>query len=268
MIFYFTGTGNSLYAAQRIREVTGDRAISMAKCLLEDDLDYKMYSNERIGFVFPTHCWGTPWLVDQFLDRLTIKPSDGYGDDEERLDATFVYAVITCGSSIGNADKMLAKKLAKKGIKLNAIYSLKMVDNYVTGFDIVSEEKQAKIMEKCDTELRRICADLLNRRDHQHPDKSAAGIALSKLNKLFKSKGRGTKDFYADDSCVGCGLCESICPIGCIKLGEDRKPEWTLESCAFCLGCINRCPHRAIQFGKKTQKRGRFVNPIFTEIEE
>ena len=121
MIFYFTGTGNSLYVAQHIREVTGDHAISMADCLLEDDLDYKMYMNERIGFVFPTHCWGTPWLVDQFLDKLTIRPSDGYGDDTERLDSTFVFAVITCGSSIGNADKMLEKKLAKKGISVNAI---------------------------------------------------------------------------------------------------------------------------------------------------
>ena len=29
-----------------------------------------------------------------------------------------------------------------------------------------------------------------------------------------------------------------------------------------CNGCINRCPVSAIQYGKKTASRGRYVNPV------
>ena len=33
MIFYFTGTGNSLYAAARLAHATADRVVSIAECM-------------------------------------------------------------------------------------------------------------------------------------------------------------------------------------------------------------------------------------------
>ncbi|MBR4550355.1 MAG: hypothetical protein IKO83_10630 [Oscillospiraceae bacterium] len=33
------------------------------------------------------------------------------------------------------------------------------------------------------------------------------------------------------------------------------------EKCSGC-GCINRCPVSAIQYGKRTVDRGRYVNPV------
>lgn len=42
---------------------------------------------------------------------------------------------------------------------------------------------------------------------------------------------------------------------------EIKKPVWTKDGCACCLGCIHRCPEQAIQYGKKTESRGRYTNP-------
>ena len=70
-----------------------------------------------------------------------------------------------------------------------------------------------------------------------------------------------TKAFYADEKCIGCGKCASICPAGTIEM-IDGHPAWTKSKCLKCCGCINRCPVSAIQYGKKTASRGRYVNPV------
>ena len=70
-----------------------------------------------------------------------------------------------------------------------------------------------------------------------------------------------TKAFYADEKCIGCGKCASICPAGAIEM-VDGHPAWTKSKCLKCCGCINRCPVSAIQYGKKTASRGRYVNPV------
>ena len=40
------------------------------------------------------------------------------------------------------------------------------------------------------------------------------------------------KDFYATDSCIGCGTCE-ICPLNNIKL-EDTKPYGRIRALTAC----------------------------------
>ena len=40
------------------------------------------------------------------------------------------------------------------------------------------------------------------------------------------------------------------------------RPVWTKSKCLKCCGCLGRCPVSAIQNGKKTAIRGRYVNPV------
>lgn len=67
-----------------------------------------------------------------------------------------------------------------------------------------------------------------------------------------------TKKFYANDKCTGCGICESVCNCNTIKV--DKKPSWGKE-CTQCLACMHFCPVKAIQYGKGTEKKGRYKNP-------
>ena len=70
---------------------------------------------------------------------------------------------------------------------------------------------------------------------------------------------RKTKRFWAEDTCIGCGLCAKKCPISAIKL-KDRKPEWAKAQCVMCLACLHHCPKFAIQYGKNTKKHGQYVH--------
>ena len=60
MIFYFSATGNSKYAAGRIASSTEDRLISLKDAVRGRSYRYDVSREERIGFVFPVYFWGCP----------------------------------------------------------------------------------------------------------------------------------------------------------------------------------------------------------------
>ncbi|WP_195199893.1 4Fe-4S binding protein [Faecalispora jeddahensis] len=59
----------------------------------------------------------------------------------------------------------------------------------------------------------------------------------------------------APDTCVSCGKCSSVCPMGLnaaemVKSGHMDSPE-----CINCLECVDSCPKKAIRFGMYPKQR-------------
>ena len=93
--------------------------------------------------------------------------------------------------------------------------------------------------------------------DALHPtavDKAKSSV----MNRAF-FKTVSAKKFRATEKCVACGLCEKVCPLKNITL-TDGRPVWG-DHCTHCMACISRCPKRAIEYGKGTERRGRYVCP-------
>ena len=249
MIFYFTGTGNSLYVAQKLHENEEGELIDMADALSKNQFEYKIKGDEKIGFVFPVYFYGLPTIVSEFIGQLAIESDSKH----------FIYSVITYAGSIGNADKMLEKLLKKVNLHLNSSFSIIMPNNYNIMSDLPDKEKQNKVLQNAEKEIEKVGKLLrANKKGnfaHHGYFPVFTPIAYS-LYGIF----RKTKKFYATDACTSCGICEEICPSKTIQL-TSGKPEWINEKCSHCSGCINRCPAEAIQYGNSTKKRGRYVNP-------
>ena len=68
-IFYFTGTGNSLFAARKIADSTGAALISIPSAIKEQ----RTYADGCIGFVYPQYSIGLPKMVRCFILNNTFE---------------------------------------------------------------------------------------------------------------------------------------------------------------------------------------------------
>lgn len=74
------------------------------------------------------------------------------------------------------------------------------------------------------------------------------------------TNGRATKKFYVTEECISCGICLQNCICNTIEM-RNNKPIWIRDKCELCLKCLHSCPKSAIQYTKKTEKNGRYINP-------
>lgn len=253
MIFYFTGTGNSEYAARRIAKRIKADVVSIGESMRAGINSFHLADGEALGFVCPIYAWSVPDIVRRFISGMSL---DNYSDQH-------VFAVFTCGASIGNAYGDLKKILADKGIELKYARDLMMPENYIVMFKPASPEKQEKIFAAADAAIGAIAKEIAAKKEGAlFAGKNPAKVFSLALNRLFRKYAFGTKKFYATNDCISCEFCEKVCPESAIVM-EEGRPKWHKESCAKCMACINRCPAQAIEYGKSTKNRRRYVHPIY-----
>ena len=137
MVFYFTGTGNSLYVAKQIEE----NPVSIPQVIHEENLDF---SADSIGIVAPVYGHEVPQMVRDFMKKAAFHTD-------------YFYMILTYGNRHGGAAE-LAKKLCDEcGIKASYINVIMMADNWLPSFDM---EEQRKIDKKIDENLSVILEDL------------------------------------------------------------------------------------------------------------
>lgn len=254
MIFYFSGTGNSYAAAKTLADGLGESLTDIAKAIRENAFSYTLEPGEKLGFVFPVYAWAPPQAVTDFIKKIELYfPQDPY-----------TFAVCTCGASAGDAMSVLEASLESNGLSLDSGFSLLMPDNYVAGFDVEpKKEQQEKLLHAKEILQLILRAVTLERKNFFRVKRGKNARFLTNVVNLgFRHFATRTKPFYVTKGCIGCGLCETVCTDGCISMAGGR-PVWTKDRCNMCLACLNRCPTASIQYGKKTEKRGRYVHPSY-----
>lgn len=252
MIFYFSGTGNSLYAAKTVAEYNDEKLVSIAGELYsrEEGLEFTLKENETIGFVFPVYAWGPPKVVTDFIDRLKL---NNYKNN-------YTFSIATCGENIGNTMEVLSSALKKKNLNLQSAFSLRMPNNYIVMGDVDSKEVEQEKLREAENTLGKINKIIAERRKgvYQIVKGPVPFLLTSVIHPLFMKGASHTEKFYANDKCTGCGICEKVCSLKNIKV--NGKPQWG-KNCTQCHACIQYCPTKAVQYGKGTEKKGRYKNP-------
>ncbi|WP_026881188.1 EFR1 family ferrodoxin [Clostridium akagii] len=252
MIFYFSGTGNSLYVAKNIGEHNKEELVSIASAINNKDesYEYTLKDGEIIGFVYPIYAWAPPKMVIQFIKKLKF---NNYKNN-------YIFTVATCGENVGNAIKVISNLLNKKNLTLKSGFSIQMPNNYIISGDVYTKKVEQEKLSQAELVLNKINDVVKNSKDgiFEIEKGFVPGILTSVISPLFNKKGLDTKKFHAGHNCTGCGICESTC--NCKNIKVRKKPIWG-KKCIQCLACINLCPKRAIQYGKGTEKKGRYKNP-------
>ena len=52
---------------------------------------------------------------------------------------------------------------------------------------------------------------------------------------------------FADEKCIGCGMCEEVCPHGVFSMADKKARIVEKNMCMECGACATNCPVNAIE---------------------
>ncbi len=231
VIYYFTGTGNSMRAAEVIGKALGGATLVSMRVnpdtVSAEDADV-------IGFVYPVYHWTMPAPAVRFVEALKINPK------------AYIFAVAMPSFILGIACERCAGLIEAKGGKLSYGNVVHCVANYVIVYPPFPFPKfQVPRMEK---KISAIASEIAARTLRDYP--RASKRVLKKRDKVMTPYLEVQKyadyPFTVSESCVSCGLCAKVCPCHNIEI-QNGRPAF-LHQCAQCMACVVNCPKRAIGY--------------------
>ena len=249
MIVYYTGTGNSRYAAEELAYYTSDELFDASAAMCKDE-KAELKSEKPWIFVSPTHCWRIPELFRKWISE---------GKFEGRREA---YFVMTCGADIGNAEKHLKSFCDEMGFAFRGVLEVVMPENYVAMFAVPDDEESSAIRGKADAVLESAAKRINDGLPFlRKPTNLFDSIKSGPVNPAFYALCVKSKAFAVSDACISCGKCAKNCPVHGIDI-VDGKPVWN-GNCVHCMSCICGCPSAAIEYGKASIGKPRYQCPHF-----
>ena len=261
-IFYFTGTGNSLVTAKKIAEGIGGYVDPIVRYKEQQTVKVK---EEVIGIVFPVYLaqiYGIPEIVRQFLEKI------------EYVKNKYYFIVCTHGGyAYPNAFPTINRciKIARShGGEINGRFYVRFPMNNLDyeHIPIPIERDTSIILAKAEKKIELITEMILKKKKGDIIVQDVFNFTLGRLLSIAKEPIMRSMRKYAqekedsrltypqlihlsdksikfnEEKCIGCGICEKICPVSNIKM-DHGKPSW-MHNCEMCFACDEWCPQKAI----------------------
>lgn len=258
-LYYFSGTGNSLFIAKTIQEgiveehsqVTGARNDTDANVTILPIQKFMTCetindSSDWIGIIYPTYFLDAPDVVQQFAKKLQIR-KDCY---------LFFYS--SYGETLGNALHNMNKLFEPGQVRGN--YEVVMPDN-----SIIFESRKDEIprmLEAGEAIIRAHAKEIYNQKITPQSPYSSKYHLTANVMKPFARKGLGFKKLKVNaEKCNHCGLCEKLCPMRNIRMEENLSLSKTpafANLCESCFSCLHYCPQEAITYQRMSKKKTGF----------
>lgn len=115
IIYYFTGTGNSLMLARNLGNMLDAKILSIPN-VMNNPVDIE--EAEVIGFIFPLYYQTVPIIVQDFIKKLDLKDK-------------YVFAIVNSRAYMGISLDVLSYILKENGSELSAGFQIIMPYNFL-----------------------------------------------------------------------------------------------------------------------------------------
>lgn len=250
LIYYFSGTGNAMSASRWIAENACRQGLG-ARIRSIDRFDHRTIEGPEegtlLGFAYPTHGFLLPWFMLKFLFYFPR------GKNQVFLLNTRAGMKIANWNTPGLSGLAILFPiliLILKGYRIRGVLPLDMPSNWISLHPGLFPSAVDFIVNKCHGKVNRFSTAILN-------NKSffpwyfffflPLDLAVAPISFLYFFIGRFflSKTFFASKACNSCKICSEYCPVGAIRM-IDERPYWTFN-CESCMRCMNICPQQAIE---------------------
>ena len=240
IMYYFSGTGNSRFIAERFAEIMRrlcGREWEAHSIEEEIFVPRLMEACPVIGFCYPIYGSSVPRIMRDFVLR-----------HKEHLAGKKL--VIFCTQLIFSGDGARALTDLFRGVPCEVILAEHFsMPNNVCNLAILKirngneiKVKLHRAQRRLERACRALCGGEIKRRGF-NPLSHLLGL-IQRPGFLQMEKAAADKVFIDDDACTLCGLCMKECPTE--NLFRDGSKIAAKGNCTLCYRCINRCPQKAI----------------------
>ena len=265
-IFYFSGTGNTLWAVQHLCAYLKDHQIKAIAISLESLDEDRMLDHVRscdvLGIAWPVYGADMPEIVKDFVRSIpTVKHKP-------------LMTLCTQYAFSGDGAYVMHSQLKKKGFEYRWCFQLNTPSNinlypiYYKSSDDYGYHESSRL-QKARQHLQFLASKITNDQPYVKGATIFHTLAAMLLRPMFRI---GHKHFIkkgwlqvAPDACTGCGICATNCPTQNINM-LDKRPEFG-QNCLFCLRCYDYCPTTAIT-GRGHAHNFKFGPPFKGPTEE
>lgn len=251
IIYYFSGTGNALYASRWICDIASNSGINTELISIDRLKAIELPVTEGktlIGFSSPTHGFNLPWIMLKFIFRFPGAKGQDVFLLNTRAGMKMRKIFLPGLSGITQLLPMLI--LFLKGYKLKGLLPLDLPSNWVSIHPGLKPSVVHSIFELRKAEVTRFTERIINGEVYYARKFFYAlpfDLLVSPVALLYFVYGRFflSKTFISSSDCNNCRLCEQKCPTNSVVIRNNR-PYWRF-TCESCMRCINICPQKSIQ---------------------
>ena len=241
-VCYFTATGNCLYVAKRI----GGEALSIPQLMKQDRIEL---TNDAVGIVCPVYGGEMPKMVRRFMEKAAIQTD-------------YFFFIYTYGMNNSVAIPNAAALAAKAGVRLDYVNAVKMVDNYLPGFEMKKQLETAPA-KKIEEQIDAVCRDIAARKNNAPSVGFVQKIGMALVRNIMGRvvlKDTAAQHYIVTDACIRCGICAKVCPANNITVTDQVRFS---DHCEDCYACLHACPKNALHM-KNERSAVRFRNEHVT----
>lgn len=244
---YLSGTGNTKHCIETLVARLDPTAVTLP--LESEAVLGEIERNSVIILGYPIQYSNVPYMVRDFIIR-----------NRHVWKGKKVLCVATMGAFSGDGAGCSARLLKKYDATILGGLHLKMPDS-VCDSKLLKKtaERNREIIKAADKKIESV-AEQIKRGNYPRDGISffshMAGLFGQRL--WFYRKTTGYTDrLKVSDSCIGCGLCVSLCPMKNISIQGQKAVGG--NRCTMCYRCISHCPQKAITLlGNEVIEQCRF----------